>query len=85
MYKKKKKKIVNLYLSSTFFKSMTSLQPKVSVDLHSSDNNIVSATMTRDDILTLAQNEYARQLCKYTKAQLDNTKLYKSKQPSSLR
>ncbi|EIE76172.1 hypothetical protein RO3G_00876 [Rhizopus delemar RA 99-880] len=62
---------------------MTSIQPKVSVDLHSSNNNIVSATMTRDDILTLAQNEYARQLCKYTKAQLDNTKLYKSKQPSS--
>lgn len=64
---------------------MTSIQPKVSVDLHSSNNNIVSATMTRDDILTLAQNEYARQLCKYTKAQLDNTKLYKSKQPSSSR
>lgn len=56
---------------------MTSLQTK-SVDLHTPENNNV--TLTREDILILAQNEYARQLRKYTKAQLDKTKLQNSKQ-----
>ncbi|ORE16703.1 hypothetical protein BCV71DRAFT_14184 [Rhizopus microsporus] len=47
---------------------MTSYQ-NMSSDLHATNRNGV--TLTRDDLLMLAQAEYARQLCKYTKAQLE--------------
>ncbi|KAG2195999.1 uncharacterized protein EV154DRAFT_517630 [Mucor mucedo] len=40
-------------------------------DLHSnSSRNTITSTMTREDLMALAQNEYARQLCKFTEAQL---------------
>ncbi|EIE80590.1 hypothetical protein RO3G_05295 [Rhizopus delemar RA 99-880] len=62
---------------------MASLQS--SIDLYSTsyinnnNNNNNPATMTREDLLLLAQTEYARQLCKYTKAQLEkNTKANKN-------
>ncbi|KAI8637553.1 hypothetical protein BD408DRAFT_424359 [Parasitella parasitica] len=48
---------------------MASLQSKAPVDLHQHRNTITSS-MTREDVMLLAQNEYARQLCKFTKAQL---------------
>ncbi|KAI8372562.1 hypothetical protein EDC96DRAFT_499807 [Choanephora cucurbitarum] len=47
---------------------MASLHSKVSVNLN--DQNSVTTSMTREDLLTLAQNEYARQLRKFTEAQL---------------
>lgn len=40
-----------------------------SIDMNQ-HNSLKSNTLTREDILMLAQNEYARQLCKFTKAQL---------------
>lgn len=59
---------------------MASLQS--SIDLYSTschNNNNNPTTMTREDLLLLAQTEYARQLCKYTKAQLEkNTKANKN-------
>lgn len=48
---------------------MAAVQPRVSSDFHPLKNNR-STTMTREDLLILAQNEYARQLCKFTEAQL---------------
>lgn len=30
----------------------------------------ITTSMTREDLMMLAQNEYARQLCKFTEAQL---------------
>ncbi|ORE08510.1 hypothetical protein BCV72DRAFT_196041, partial [Rhizopus microsporus var. microsporus] len=47
---------------------MTSYQ-NTPYDLHATNRNGV--TLTRDDLLMLAQAEYARQICKYTKAQLE--------------
>lgn len=48
---------------------MASLHSKIPVDLNQHRNTITSS-MTRDDLMLLAQNEYARQLCKFTEAQL---------------
>jgi hypothetical protein len=44
---------------------MASLHSKIPVDI-----NQHRTTMTREDLMILAQNEYARQLCKFTEAQL---------------
>ncbi|KAI9254313.1 hypothetical protein BY458DRAFT_521117 [Sporodiniella umbellata] len=49
---------------------MTTLENKA-VDLRTSETKV---SLTREDILLLAQNEYARQLRKYTEAQLEKTK-----------
>lgn len=38
--------------------------------LPNNNNNNNNRMMTRDEIMKLARNEYARQLSKYTKAQL---------------
>ncbi|KAI8092185.1 uncharacterized protein B0P05DRAFT_525138 [Gilbertella persicaria] len=46
---------------------MASLHSKVSFDY---DQNTITTSMTREDLMVLAQNEYARQLCKFTEAQL---------------
>lgn len=48
---------------------MAAIQPRVSSDFHAIRNH-KATTMTREDLLILAQNEYARQLCKFTEAQL---------------
>lgn len=59
-------------------------QSKIEVNHHSTNNNhhstnnnhsnsnnrnTITTTMTREDLMLLAQNEYARQLCKFTEAQ----------------
>ncbi|KAI9471927.1 MAG: hypothetical protein EXX96DRAFT_582240 [Benjaminiella poitrasii] len=49
---------------------MTSLQSKVPINMTQQRSNAFSNSMTREDIMMLAQNEYARQLRKFTEAQL---------------
>lgn len=49
---------------------MASLQSKIPVEISNNSSNRITTTMTREDLLILAQNEYARQLCKFTEAQL---------------
>lgn len=41
-----------------------------SLDSVDMNQRLKSTRLTREDIMLLAQNEYARQLCKFTKAQL---------------
>ncbi|KAG1123730.1 hypothetical protein G6F42_010279 [Rhizopus arrhizus] len=48
---------------------MASLHSKQPLDLNQ-HRNTVTTSMTREDLMLLAQNEYARQLCKFTEAQL---------------
>lgn len=50
---------------------MAYLQSRLSSDIHTNNSrNTITSTMTREDLMILAQNEYARQLCKFTEAQL---------------
>ncbi|KAI9362388.1 hypothetical protein BD770DRAFT_382495 [Pilaira anomala] len=49
---------------------MASLQSKIPVEISNNNSNRITTTMTREDLMILAQNEYARQLCKFTEAQL---------------
>ncbi|KAI7907121.1 uncharacterized protein BX663DRAFT_494898 [Cokeromyces recurvatus] len=46
---------------------MTSVQSRFSIN---QQRNTLSGFMSREDVLILAQNEYARQLRKFTAAQL---------------
>ncbi|GAN04366.1 hypothetical protein MAM1_0061d03826 [Mucor ambiguus] len=48
---------------------MASLHSKQPLDLNQ-HRNTITTSMTREDLMLLAQNEYARQLCKFTEAQL---------------
>jgi hypothetical protein len=47
---------------------MTSVQSKIAPELHAT--RTMTASMTREHLMLLAQTEYARQLCKFTEAQL---------------
>ncbi|GAA5815628.1 hypothetical protein MFLAVUS_009140 [Mucor flavus] len=49
---------------------MESLQSKIPVEISNNNNTRITTSMTREDLMMLAQNEYARQLCKFTEAQL---------------
>ncbi|KAI8971463.1 hypothetical protein BDF20DRAFT_884628 [Mycotypha africana] len=48
---------------------MASLQSKTPARLDQHGNKVASS-MTREDLMLLAQSEYARQLCNFTKTQL---------------
>lgn len=49
---------------------MASLQSKIPVEISNNHNTRITTSMPREDLMMLAQNEYARQLCKFTEAQL---------------
>ena len=62
-----------IFILNNFFLKMASLYSKpstVSAAAATHHHRAIRSSLTREDLLAMARNEYARQLCKFTEAQL---------------